>query len=216
MNIRPYQQWYDGSTARTIGMIGDNPTNNEFLLIGTANRRVQLGTNNQAYAIGDLAVNNRGAKNIIWSSEGYIWNGITMSAVTVANKKLTGSSATQSTTLTLPSGLTVPTTLDVSPYRAVVAVVSLLTITGTSFQPEIDILDDAATPNVIPVWKPTAATAATNYYTNIGLEATGTAPTITGWTTTLIPVSPGAQIKFAWTNVATTVCTWTAYLYGIN
>jgi hypothetical protein len=213
-NMRPYQQWYDGSTARTIGMVGDNPTNNEFLLIGTANRRVQLGTNGQGYAIADLAVNNRGAKNIIWSSEGYTWNGVPISAVTVANKKATGSSATQSTTSTLPSSITVPTVLDVSPYRAIVAVVSLLTITGTSFQPEIDILDDAA--SVIPVWKPTAATAGTNYYINIGFEATGTAPTVSGWTVTNIPVSPGAQIKFAWTNVATTVCTWTAYLYGIN
>jgi hypothetical protein len=212
--VRPYSQVYDGSTARTIGTIVDNPVATEFLPVAAASKRTLLGANGQPYAVADMAINHRGAKNIIWSSEGYTWNGVSISALSVNAKKATGSSATQSTTTTLPTGITVPATLDVSAYREVVAVVSLLSITGTSFQPEIDILDDAA--SVIPIWKPTAATAATNYYVNIGLAASGTAATVSGWTCTNIAMSPGAQIKFAWTNVATTVCTWTVYLYGIN
>lgn len=222
MITRPYQQVYDSSTARTISPMLDNVVNNEFVTSGAQNRRALLNSNGQAYPVADMGVNPRGAKNIVWSSEGYIWNGVTISALTTNQKKATNSSTTTiATTQTLPNvapnAISLPTTLDFSAYGGgLLLVVNLSAITGTNIQFELDTIDDAGTPNVIPLWKPAAATAATSYLVMISPYATGTAPTISGWTVTNVPFSPGVQGKFAWTASSLTAVTWTAFIYGLN
>jgi hypothetical protein len=218
--VRPYQQVYDGSTARTIGTVVDNPTNNEFLPVGAQNRRAVLGTNQQGYSVSDMGVNPRGAKNILWSSEGYVTNGITVSALTANQKKATNTTATTiATTQTLPTqapnAVTLPTTLDVSAYSGIVIVVNLTAITGTSIQFEYDFVDDAA--NTVALWKPTALTAAGGYITMISQYATASAPSgPSGWTFANIAFPQGPQGRFAWTCTAVTADTWTAYIYGLN
>lgn len=217
MPTKPYGSIYDNSTARSVGNIVDDPIGNQFLTVGSANKRTLIGGSGQAGLVGDQTVNARNAKNIVWSSEGYNFNGATMAAVTVAAKKATGTSATQTSTSVLPSGFTIPTLLDFSPYSTLMIVINLTAITGTSMQFELDLVDDTAGPNVISVWKPTALTAAGGYITNIGLSASGTVPTPpAGYIFANVAMCPGAQGKFVWTNIATTVATWTAVIYGIN
>jgi hypothetical protein len=217
MPNKPYGAIYDGSTARTVGNVIDDPAGNQFLTVGSANKRTIVSGSGQASLVGDATMNHRGAKNIVWSSEGYTYNGVAVTAVTVAAKKTTGASTVQTTTAPLPGGFTLPATLDFSAYSTLVLIVNLSAITGTSIQFELDLIDDAPTPNVIAIWKPVALTAAGGYVVNLGLTATGTTPTPpSGYTFTNIPMCPGAQGKFVWTNIATTVATWTAIIYGIN
>jgi len=219
-NTRPYQQIYDGSTARTIGTVTDNPASSEFLPIGAQNRRAVLGTSGQGYGISDLGTNPRGAKNIIWSSEGYTWNGVTITPLTANQKKATNSStSTIATAQTLPNvapnAITLPTMLDVSAYSGIVLVVNMSAITGTSIQFEYDFMDDAG--NAVALWKPTALTAAGAYITMISQYSTASAPSgPSGWTFANIAFPQGPQGRFSWTCSAVTAITWTAYLYGLN
>jgi hypothetical protein len=217
MPNKTYGLIYDGSTARAIGNVIDDPVGNQFLTVGSANKRALVSGSGQASLVGDQTVNHRGAKNVVWSADPYTYNGCPIAGVTVAAKKATGTSAAQAAVSATPSGFTVPALLDFSPYSALMIIVNLLTITGTSIQFELDYVDDAATPNVIPIWKPTALTAPGGYIINVGLAATGTPPAApAGYILTNIPMCPGAQGKFVWTNIATTVCTWSAVVYGIN
>lgn len=213
VNTRPWFSWFDGTADIPLSTVGDNPANAEFLPIGSANRRLinQAGT---TYAIGDLTVASRGAKNIIWSSEGYTSNlNNVIPALTANQKKATGSHvANAGGTLGTVAGA-----LDLSPYRAITLFVVLTSLTGgttPSFQPELDFIDDAGTPNVIAAFKPTAATAATSWITSAG-QGLSTA-TITGFTITLIgtPVFPNGQVQWTISGGPTAVA-WTGILYGI-
>ena len=107
--------------------------------------------------------------------------------------------------------------LDVGAYRELWLEVILASFTGgttPNFQPEWDALDDATTPNSIPLWKPAAATAATNWITSIG-AGMGAAPAISGWTVTSIPFGFGPFGQLAWTITgAPTAVNWQAFLYG--
>lgn len=115
--------------------------------------------------------------------------------------------------------------LDVNGVDELLIHVILTSFTGgtaPSFAPEWDILDDKIVagnwaPNVIPLWKPAAVTTATKWLTEVSAKGLGAAPTIAGWTVTLIPAGFGSLGKFAWTvggTVAPTAVTWEAYVYG--
>ncbi|MFL5623980.1 MAG: hypothetical protein ACJ788_00100 [Ktedonobacteraceae bacterium] len=214
-NKRPYFQWFDGTLSQPIQQQGDDPLNAQFVPYGVANQRALTGKDNNLYTVADMTTNNRGAKNIIWSSEGFNDNGVTIPALTANQKKATGSHIANA------GGAlgTVAGSLDFSPYRAlgVIAVLTSFTAgTTPSLQFEIDFIDDAGTPNVVPIWKPTAATTATSYITGIG-QGLGTVPTVTGFTVLSLdfPVLPNGQ--FQWTVVGgPTAIVWSAVLYGIN
>ena len=235
VNSRPWFSWFDGTADIPISTAGDNPANTEFLPIQGVNRRVITGGDTKSYAVGDLTVASRGAKNIIWSSEGYTSNlNVVVPALTANQKKATGSHVTNAGgTIS-----TVASALDFSPYRAAHAVIVLASFTGgasPSFQPEIDFIDDAGTPNVIPLWKPSAVTSATSWWNVLGqglvlpetpltaaannvAMATGftSFAAITGWTLTSIPLPllPNAQFQWTIANTPTAVA-WTAFIYGL-
>jgi len=233
---RPYNTPFDNSGDIPIQTVGDDPANLRFLPAPAVNARTIFGGDQQSYVVGDVAFSPRGSKNVIWSSEGYTTNGYTVPALTAVQKRATGSAntnialATFAGTSTLlatpPSGV-----LDFSPYRAVVLMVNLSAITGTSIQYELDTQDDSGTPVVLPLWKPAALIAAGSLFTVAGTgvafdqaaAAAATAPSAsfaviavpTGWTYALLPFPFAPNGNFQWTAVALTVATWTAWLYGI-
>lgn len=241
----------------------DNPAATRADTLLSINPRTVLGGDNFPYNVGDLPVAPRGAKNIIWSSEGYttIGNnlaaapssgfgpqgnaltaaapgiaigGVTIPALTANQKKTTGS-AISATTGNIGTILgATPPPLDFSPYRSLDAVITLSTFTGgTSIQFEIDMQDDAGTPNSVAAWKPAALTATqTMILVHIGLDqpyvqttAAASSEPATGFTAqaalpsgvlfypVYLPLLP--QGNFQWTIVGTfTAIAWTAFLYG--
>jgi hypothetical protein len=211
---RPYLSWFDSSLDIPVQQQGDDPAGLQFVPIAATNKRTITGGDSNPYVVSDLGVNARGSKSVIWSSEGYTYNGVTVAALTANQKKATGSHvANAGGTLGTVAG-----SLDLSPYRAVSLFVVLTSFTGgttPNFQPELDFIDDAGTPNVIAVFKPSAVTAATSWITNAGLGLS--TATITGFTVTNVgtPVLPNGQIQWTITGAPTAVA-WTGILYGIN
>jgi len=249
MNKRPYTLWYDNSADLPVPTQGDNPQNDQFVPIAAQNVRTVYDSTATPYTLADMGINVRGGKNIIWSSEGFVTaSGITVPALTATQKKTTGSFATNfssalatigGTALSaLSPALTAPTYLDLSPYKNLLLILNLSSITGTSIQFEIDMVDDAGTPNSMPIWKPSAFTSASNqaWYVAMGMglpltqvtavtsgssiqtDATGfsvlSAPT--GWNIATIPLPLAPQCNFQWTISSVTADAWTAFLYGMN
>lgn len=230
VNSRPYFVWYDSTADNVLPLQGDNPAGSEFLPIGSANRRSVLSGNGNNYAVGDMTVAPRGVKSIVWSSEGYTVNGNVIPALTVAQKKATGSQVTN-------AGGTIGTiagALDTSAYRDLILFVNFISFTGgTSIQFEYDFLDDAGTPASVAVWKPTALTAAGQQLVNIGSNtpflqaaaAAATAPSASFGSMSLpagiiaysVPLMLPPNGQFQWTVVGTmTTCVWTAFIYGVS
>lgn len=207
MNERPYALWYDYSASNPITLQGDNPLNDEFLPIKAENRRALTDLNGLTYNVGDLAVAPHGTRTIVWSSEGYSFRGVTIPALTGAQKLATGKSGTTNFNALL----------DLSAYKTLTMVTVLTSFTGgttPTFQFELDALDDASTATVIPLYKSAAASVATSYYTALGAEQ-GLAPTITGFTVVSVPVSftPNGQVQWMVTGSPTAIA-WTSFLYG--
>lgn len=114
--------------------------------------------------------------------------------------------------------------MDLSSVKELLIFVNLVSFTGgttPTFQPEWDIVDDhvaggvwSPTTDVIPLWKPTAVSAATKFLTWFGTSQ-GAAPTIAGFTTLVVPVGFGNLGRFAWTITgAPTSVAWSAFIYG--
>lgn len=150
---------------------------------------------------------NYGSRTLLWSSEGgglcNTPNATASTALAAAVKAASG----------------VSDLIDVQGARELLIEVILTSFTGgasPSFLPEWDFLDDAVSANSAPLWKPGAAvTVATKWLTWLGGQGLGTAPTITGWTATVIPVGFGAQGQLKWTIAgAPTAVAWVAYVYG--
>ncbi len=258
-----YLQWFDATADIPVQNQANNPAATRFDPIASMNARTILGADALPYNIGDFAVSPRGAKNIIWSSEGYVsngnnlnavpstgfgtsgtlltaaspgiaLNGVTIPALTATQKKTTGSaiSATTGNIGTILGGT--PPALDFSAYRSLDAVITLSTFTGgTSIQFELDMQDDAGTPNSVAIWKPAALTATqTMILVHVGLDqpfvqttAASTSEPATGFTAqanlpsgvlfypVYLPLLP--QGNFQWTIVGTfTAIAWTAFIYG--
>lgn len=229
---RPYSQEYDQYANTPVQGQVDNPLTTEFLPVAALNRRVVPAGNGNAYALADQAVSLRGSKQIIWSSEAFTnAAGIAFPALTTNQKKATGTSALNlaSPTFqsgTVPTGVTVPTTIDFSPFRAILLLINVSAITGTSMTFEIDFLDDSGTPNTYAL--KAAATTATGQIimaigTGVGGFPPGSAPTgygvaaVAGSTLIYpvqIPLAPQGQI--AWTASSITAFAWNGWLYGIS
>ncbi len=257
-----YQQWFDSTADIPVQSQASNPAGTRFDPIASANPRSILGADGLPYNIADFSVSPRGSKNIIWSSEGYqslgnnlanvpsggfgglgtivsvpnttALNNVTIPALTATQKRTTGS-AISATTGNIGTILgATPPALDFSPYRSLDAVITLSTFTGgTSIQFEIDMQDDAGTPNSVAIWKPAALTATqTMILVHIGLNQpylqTTAAPASepnTGFTAqaalpsgvlfypVYVPLLP--QGNFQWTIAGTfTAIAWTCFLYG--
>lgn len=255
-----YLQWFDSTADIPLQAQASNPANVRFDPIAAVNSRAVLGQDNNVWNVADYAVAPRGTKNIIWSSEGYnslgnnlntfpnagistqapspqnqAYNAVAIPALTAAQKTASGSTAS-ATTGNIGTLLgTTPPVLDLSPYRNIVLVVNLISFTGgasPSFQPEFDLLDDAATPLSIAAFKPTAVTTATAWFVNVGPQqmvmqsitsgpvfsvGTGVTPWIglTGVTIVPVPVDFPPNALFKWTIAnSPTATNWTAFIYG--
>lgn len=216
----PYIQAYDRSGDAPLATQSLNPATQEFLAVPSYNRRALLDQASTTMNVGELGVVPRGTKHILWSSEGYTPLG-NSSASTAAVVAQSGARKIA----TNNSGA-----IDVSMVRNLVLAVSLTAITGTSIQFELDLLDDAGTPNSIAIWKPAAWTSATtSALISVGpgvafaqaAAAPSTAATGFGaiaapanWTFYNIPVSILPTAKVAWTCTAVSAATWTTILYG--
>jgi hypothetical protein len=249
---RPYFVGFDGTGDIMVPNQLDDPMNARFIPNLAANQRSILGSDGNVYMVADKSVRPVGSKNIIWSSEGYpslgnnltdstspaavpnanAANGVTIPAVTSTQKKATGSSATNIGTLL---GATAPK-LDFGAFRSLDAVITLSTFTGgTSIAFEIDMQDDAGTPNSVAIWAPAALTATqTMMIVHIGLDQpffqAAAAPNVVtahpaGFTLmadlpsgvlfypVYAPLLPTGNFK--WTIVGTfSAIAWTAILYG--
>jgi hypothetical protein len=235
MTRRGYPQGYDSSSSLISGQL-DSPETNEFTTQKAENVRSIIGPNKSLYHVGDAAVSPRGAKHIIWSSEGYSYRGANVPALTATQKWHTGLASTNTSLATssngspLPPTFTVPATLDFSPYRYLQLISVFTSIAGSStpsLQFEIDFQDDTpTTPGKVAIWKPAALTAAVNSIVNIGPDlqyslastpADYTAPTaLSGWTVYSIPTLVAPNGNIAWTTGGTvTGAVWTAWLYGM-
>lgn len=222
--IRPYFQGFDG-TADEVPLQVDSPQNLAFAAVAGTNYRTILGADGNSYVVMDMGVTTRGMKNVIWSSEGYVTPlGVTVNALTAAQKKATGNQATNI------GGTAI---LDFSPYKTVGIMINVSTFTGgTSIQFELDYLDDSASAVNLALWKPAALTGTGAYFTSIGpgmaFAEAATAPATastgfnaitvpSGWTYTSIPLALMPNAQFAWTIVGTfTALAWTAWIYGMN
>ena len=211
-------------TDRVLPGQSQNPETLEFLSTPASNRRAHVDGNGALYFSGDETVHARGTKAILWSSEGFTREGVTYPALTAAQKRATGSSAltfagsvvpAANVSGTLPQGFTLPTSVDTSLYNSLTLVITVLTLTGTSIQFELDALDDVSpTPNSVALVKPTALTAPGSLYISMSSNA-GTAPSLTSPAVAVnVSVNVPAQAQIAWTATALTACTWNAFLYG--
>src|SRR4029077_2596587 len=178
-----------------------------FAIQGAANLRSVNGQ-----MVSDSTVNPRGAKNIVWCSEGFTLLGKSINALTGAEKMANGTHA-------INIGVAAP--LDFSAYHRVIAMISLTSLTAGSTPSitfEIDFQDDETSPLTLPVWTSAALTAAGSLYTCVGSGVHTSVPTPpSGWTYALvdIPLAPNGQFK--WTVAGTpTAAAWVATLYGLN
>lgn len=228
---RPYGAIFDNTLDIPLPLQVDDPVGLQLLSAAAANKRTIAGGDANLYDVADQTVAVRGTKSIIWSSEGYTHRGVTVPALTTNQKKATGSSATNIAAAVPPTGMTLPTTLDFSPYKNLTLVINLSAITGTSIQFELDTQDDSATPVSLALWKPAALTATASTLTMVGpglaypqAAAAPTAPATgfgaiavpSGWTYYSIPLSFLPTGAVAWTVISLSVATWTAFLYGSN
>lgn len=186
----------DASTDRVPNQ-GLDPYNG-FGCVSLWNRRT-VGTE----IIGEAGFTHRGAKNIVWSSEGWTpASGTAVVAVTAAQKRATGNHNTN---------LGGTAALDTSAFRALLIMVSLTGISGgssPSIQFGLNFQDDTASPVSFSVWAPTALTAPGSSLIGVGGGMSNTG-------SVAIPVGP--QSQFTWTvSGGPTTCTWTAWVYGIN
>src|SRR5258708_6683671 len=128
-NKRPYFLGTDATTD-VWPQQGDYPQGPRFINLAAVNPRTILGGDGGSYEVSDQTVSPRGSKNVIWSSEGYTFNGNTIAALSAAQKKVTGTHATN---------IGVAGALDFSPYRNLTLAINLTTFTGgTSIQFELD------------------------------------------------------------------------------
>jgi hypothetical protein len=232
---RGYAQNFDVNGTLITGPL-DSPETNEFATQRAENIRSVIGAKRALYHVADGSVAPRGTKRIVWSSEGYAYRGAKIPVLTANQKKATGSATTNSSLAklpdgtSLPSGFTVPSVLDFSPYRYLQLFLVFTSVAGSgtpSLQFELDFLDDTSpTPGKIAIWKPAALTAAANLIVNIGpdlqypLAATPSdyvAPAVqAGWTISSIPTLLTPNGSIAWTAAGTvTSAVWTAWLYGM-
>lgn len=231
--LRTYLQAQDKSGEIVSNQV-ESALNTVFLPASAANYRTVINGSGQTQAMADTAVGIRGSKQIIWSSEGFTnSNGVVFPAVTTNQKKATNTStgtnmAAPSATLSggspVPSGWTTPAAIDFSPYKSLLFLLNVTTVTGTSMQWELDFLDDTGTP-VVFAFKTTALTAAGQLVMNIGRGATTQAsspPTSYGAFTDVagtlvypLSIDPAPQGQIAWTASSITACAWTGWLYGI-
>lgn len=228
MASRNYTQIHDD-----IGPISpqlDSPTTREFVTQAAESVRSVVAKDNKTTRIGDASVAPRGTKRILWSSEGYTYRGVSIPALTAAQKKVTGSVATSIAAASPPTGFTIPNTLDLSPARYLALVVGYTSLTGGSSPTiafELDLLDDSAGPIKFPVWNPAAFSGATpiNAYVNVGPGLTSppaSAPTgyanqtvATNWTVYMVPLVLLPNGNFTWTVTGSpTAASWIAELYG--
>lgn len=231
---RPYGQWFDNTLDIPVQAQVDDPAGLQFIPTAASNKRNIQGSDSNVYMVADHAMNPRGAKNIIWSSEGFSYNGVTIPAVTTAAKKVTGAATGTGSNFALAtyvSPMVAPTVLDLSPYRSISIMINLSAITGTSIQFEFDFLDDSGTAVTLPLFKPAALTSTASILVSIGpgvaFAQASAAPSTaaagfgaisvpSGWTYYSYPVALVPNAAFAWTNVSTTACSWTAWIYGNN
>lgn len=227
INQLPAFMWSDATTDRIPEQVY-LPGVPDFIPRAGANTRTITGADGNTYTVADATVNPRGAKNIVWSSEGYTGTNFAtpVGALTAAQKKASGSQVTNAGTGAV---------LDCSAYRSLLLMVNLASFTGgtsPTIQFEYDVLDDTATPVSLALWKPAALSAAGSLYVGIGAgmafaqasSAPSTAATGFGaiaapssWTYYSIPLPVGPNGQFAWTVTgAPTAIAWTAWIYGLN
>jgi hypothetical protein len=227
INLLPPFMWTDGTSDRIPEQVFVPGTPNFLPQAGT-NTRTIVGADGNSYVVADATVNPRGAKNIVWSSEGY--TGVNfktpVAPLTAAQKKASGNQATNA-----GSGVI----LDTSAYSNLLLMINVSAFTGgtsPSIQFEYDVLDDTATPVSFALWKPAALSVAGALFVGIGAgmafaqgaSAPSTAATgfgaiaaPSGWTyySIALPVAPNGQ--FAWTVTGSpTAITWTAWIYGLH
>ncbi len=225
---RPYAQIYDSNHNSPIQTQLDNPLAEEFVTGAALNARSLVDAAGRVMRVGDQGVAPRGSKSIIWSSEGYNWNGITVPALTNAQKAASGSVATNINAAQPKGGISASTPLAFSYYRYLQLILVLSSFTGgtsPSIAFSLTFLDDAGTPNSLAIWNPAAATAAASYMVQVGPGMTvppASAPTgyanaavPSGWTVYSIPLLVAPNGNFSWTVTgAPTAVAWTACLYG--
>lgn len=143
-------------------------------------------------------------KRLVWSTNGNGLQQVGNNQGALAAAAMSASGASQ--------------VIDVNGYRELFLEILLAGFTGgttPSIQFEWDHVDDDSPANLIPLWKPAAASAAINYLTVLSADGLGTAPTVTGWTLTHVPTSFGIAGRLAWTVAgAPTAVNWKAFLYG--
>lgn len=171
--------------------------NSGFSLQAAANFRT---INNRK--VSDATVTHRGSKNLIWSSEGFTVNNVTLQALTAAQKRASGNQ-----NINLAGAV-----LDLSPYKRLLILANLTGISGgssPSLQFALNYLDDTTgTAGVFPIWTPSAMTAT-------GVLSVGIGPGCSGSGAVTLPVGPNGQ--FTWTvSGGPTTLTWTAWIYGLN
>lgn len=227
INQLPAFMWTDTTTDRVPEQVF-LPGVPDFLPQAGANSRTITGADGNTYTVADATVNPRGAKNIVWSSEGYTGTNYqtAVPALTAAQKKASGSQVTNAGTGAI---------LNCSAYRGLLLMVNLASFTGgtsPSIQFEFDLLDDSSSPVSLALWKPTALTAAgaalVGIGTGMGFAQAASAPSTaatgfgaiaapSGWTYYSIPLPVGPNGQFAWTVTgAPTAIAWTAWIYGLN
>jgi hypothetical protein len=154
--------------------------------------------------IADKTFTHRGSKSVLWSSEGYTFEGgASLPALTAPQKLASGTHNTN-------AGGTAP--LDLSPYRSLLLLVSLATLSGgssPSIQFGLNFLDDTTpTAESFPVWSPSALTAAGKSVAAIGPGCTNAGS---------VAMALGPNGAFFWTVAGgPTTCEWKAWLYGVN
>lgn len=227
MNQLPAFMWSDATSDRIPEQVY-LPGVPDFLPRAGANTRTITGADGNTYTVADATVNPRGAKNIVWSSEGYTGSNFAtpVAALTAAQKKASGNQATNA-----GSGAI----LDCSAYSNLLLMINVSAFTGgtsPTIQFEFDMLDDTATPVSLALWKPTALSAAGSQLVGIGTgmafaqaaSAPSTAATgfgavaaPSGWTFYPIALPVGPNGQFAWTVTGSpTAITWTAWIYGLH
>ena len=234
---------YDESGDVAIQNQGFDAVNNRLLVGALLNPRTfpnTLDGNSNPVNVGDPTVVERGAKSVVWSSEGYttvgnyVPNGLSVVAVTAAQKAATGTSS--NTNIAAQTGIVAAQQqLDFSPYRQLLGILNLASFTGGTSPGitfELDMLDDSGTQVSFPLWNSGSLTAAAKVLLVVGpsipfmqaAAAPATAPSNftafaapSGWTIVPVPIPFAPQGLFKWTVTGSpTAIAWTAWLYGVR
>jgi hypothetical protein len=229
---RPYFLVYDGTESLPLPNQSDDPVNTRFVPQGTANARTVWDSNQNPYTIGDGTVRPHAGKDIIWSSEGWTFRGLSINALTGTQKLTTNN---QSANFVNAPALADQATLDFSPYNTLMLSLVFSSFTGGTSPAivfELDSQDDAGTPNVYPLFVSSSITAASKNLIVVSRDAVfaqaTSAPSTTianatafsvasGWNLIVVPLPFLPQGVFKWTVTgAPTAASWTAILYGNN